>query len=70
MGEEGRVVLRVLVSADGRAEQVELAKSSGYDRLDQAAIKAVRNWRFKPGTKNGEPQSMWFNQPINFQLNQ
>ena len=70
MGEEGQVMLRVLVSADGRAEQVDVLRSSGFDRLDESAKRAVRKWRFRPGTKNGEPQSMWFKQPINFSLNQ
>src|SRR5204863_4492509 len=40
--EEGRVMLRVRVGADGRAESVEIAASSGFDRLDRAAQDAVR----------------------------
>ncbi|ARU04895.1 hypothetical protein CCO03_09560 [Comamonas serinivorans] len=68
MGEEGTTLLRVLVSADGRAEQVEVKRSSGYDRLDQSALRAVRKWRFRPGTRNGEPYSAWFDLPIVFNL--
>ena len=44
MGEEGVTLVRVLVKADGRAGEVELKRSSGYDRLDQAALRAVP-WR-------------------------
>jgi protein TonB len=68
MGEEGTVVLRVLVSADGRAEQVEIKRSSGYDRLDQSALRAVRKWRFNPATKEGQPIAAWYDQPLNFKL--
>jgi protein TonB len=46
LGEEGRVLLRVLVRADGTPAEVTLHQSSGYARLDQAALEAVRKWRF------------------------
>jgi protein TonB len=69
MGEEGVTLVRVLVKADGRAGEVELKRSSGYDRLDQAALRAVRKWRFVPATKHGEPVDAWLDQPVNFKLN-
>ena len=69
MGEEGVTVVRVLVTADGRAGEVELKRSSGFDRLDQAALRAVRKWRFVPATKNGEPTDAWLDQPVKFKLN-
>lgn len=47
-GEEGTVVLKVRVSAAGEAKQVELHTSSGYKRLDKAALEAVKNWQFSP----------------------
>lgn len=68
LGEEGQVMLRVLIGADGSAQQVELRRSSGYDRLDQAALDTVRRWRFVPGKRNGVAEAMWFNVPINFVL--
>ncbi|QTW17399.1 energy transducer TonB [Comamonas kerstersii] len=68
MGEQGRVMLRVLVNTDGRAEQIELKESSGFDRLDKAAIAAVKKWRFVPGKRNGVPEAMWNIVPINFVL--
>lgn len=46
LGEEGRVVLRVLVHADGTPADVTVHKSSGHARLDEAALEAVRQWRF------------------------
>lgn len=49
LGYEGRVVVRVRVSADGAAEEVVLAGSSGHDSLDRAALDAVRGWRFTAG---------------------
>ncbi|WP_174274320.1 energy transducer TonB [Sphingomonas bacterium] len=53
--EEGTVRLRVLISPEGRVEEVAVAKSSGFDRLDDAALDAVRKWRFRPGTQAGTP---------------
>lgn len=68
LGEQGKVVVRVLIGVDGRAQQAEIRSSSGYDRLDQAALATVRSWRYVPGTRNGVPEAMWFNVPINFVL--
>jgi len=68
--ESGRVLLRVRVSAEGRSAQVELDKSSGYDRLDQAAIEAVRRWRFVPAKQGDQAFTAWVIVPINFQLDQ
>lgn len=68
LGEQGRVLVRVLIAVDGSARQAELRQSSGHDRLDQAALDTVRKWRFVPGRRNGVPQDMWFNVPISFVL--
>ena len=46
--ESGTVRLRVVVSAGGRVAEVTVAKTSGFDRLDKAAMEAVRRWRFRP----------------------
>ncbi|MGH8807249.1 MAG: energy transducer TonB, partial [Noviherbaspirillum sp.] len=48
--EQGTVVLRVLVKADGTAGAVELKKSSGYPLLDESARRTVPRWRFNPAT--------------------
>ncbi len=67
-GEQGRVILRVFVNAQGGAERVEIRKSSGFDRLDEAARATVRRWRFVPARQGGEPVSAWVNVPISFSL--
>lgn len=68
LGEQGKVVLRVYIEADGTASQANVLTSSGYDRLDQTAQQTVLRWRYVPGKRNGEPQAMWFNVPIQFVL--
>lgn len=52
--EEGTVRLKVLISADGSVEDISVARSSGFDRLDRAALDAVRRWRFRAGTQAGK----------------
>jgi protein TonB len=67
-GEEGRVLMKVLVSADGAAEDVQIEKSSGSDRLDNAAVAAVKKWRFIPAKKNNQPLSASVLVPMKFSL--
>jgi periplasmic protein TonB len=67
-GEQGRVVLRVLVSPAGRADEVEIRTSSGYPRLDESARDTVRRWRFVPAKRGDEPVSAWVLIPISFRL--
>jgi protein TonB len=68
MGEQGKVVVHVLIGADGSAQKAEIRQSSGFDRLDQAALATVQKWRYVPGKRNGVAEAMWFNVPINFVL--
>src|SRR5882757_7610846 len=70
MKESGTVLLRVRVSPEGRSAQVDLNKSSGYDRLDQSAVEAVRKWRFVPAKQGEQAVAAWVIVPINFQLDQ
>lgn len=51
--EEGVVRLSVLVGSDGRVADVDVASSSGSDRLDKAALAAVRRWRWSPLKRGG-----------------
>jgi protein TonB len=67
-GEEGRVLLRVLVDPQGQPAQVLLAESSGFARLDDAAASATRRSRFRPYTENGTAQTVWVMVPIVFTL--
>ena len=68
MGEQGKVVVRVLIDADGTAQKAEIKHSSGFDRLDQAALNTVLRWRYVPGKRAGVAEAMWFNVPISFVL--
>lgn len=67
-GEEGVVILRVRVSASGRAHQIEVAESSGYARLDRAAETAVSRWRFEPARAGDSAIDSWVRVPIAFRL--
>ncbi|MES2401547.1 MAG: TonB family protein [Pseudomonadota bacterium] len=68
LNEQGKSIIRVLIGIDGSPQKAEIAKSSGYDRLDQAALTTVMRWRYVPGKRNGVPEEMWFNVPINWVL--
>lgn len=68
LGEQGKVIVRVLISVDGVAKTAELRQSSGFERLDQAALNTVLKWRYVPGKRAGVAEDMWFNVPINFVL--
>lgn len=68
MGEQGTVLVRVFISAEGRAEKADIRTSSGYARLDEAALETVQRWRYIPGQRAGQPEAMWFNIPIRFVL--
>ena len=68
LGEEGRVILRVLVGAAGAAEEVQIRASSGYPRLDEAARQTVRQWKFQPARRGSEAVPAWVLVPIRFSL--
>ena len=67
-GEAGKVLLRVHVSSDGKPQQIDLQRSSGYSRLDDAAIAAVRQWRFIPAKRGDESLTEWVLVPLVFKL--
>jgi len=68
LGEQGKVVVRVLIGADGIPQKAEIRTSSTFDRLDQAALATVMKWRYVPGKRGGVAEAMWFNVPISFVL--
>lgn len=68
MGEQGRVVLRVHVGADGAAGEVLLHASSGFSRLDESALATVRRWKFVPARRGAEAVAAWVLVPIVFTL--
>lgn len=68
LGEEGTVTLRILVNDKGQVDQVEIRKSSGFPRLDEAARKWAQRIVFKPYMENGRPIPVYANLPISFNL--
>ena len=68
MGEEGKVILRVVVSPQGNAESVDVKTSSGSTSLDEAAQKSVRNWRFIPAKRGDTAIQSAVLVPIIFKL--
>jgi protein TonB len=68
MNEQGKVVLRVELGEDGRIIHAEVKTSSGYRRLDEAALNAVKTWRCKPPVRNGATVRAVALQPFNFYL--
>ena len=67
-GEQGKVILRVLVNAGGSADEVQVRTSSGFPRLDEAARDTVRRWRFVSARRGAEPVAAWVLIPITFRL--
>jgi protein TonB len=68
MGIQGRVVLNVEVLAEGMSGQMNVHQSSGHKELDRAALESVKNWRFVPASRAGQPFTKWFRVPIQFSL--
>lgn len=71
LGQEGTVILLVLVDEGGNAAEVEVARSSGHRLLDGSAVATVkRKWKFRPGTLNGEPVATRVRVPIRFRISE
>lgn len=69
LGEEGSVTLALLVGPDGKVAEIKMEKSSGFPRLDEAALKQVpRAWRFLPGSVDGKPEAMWYSIIVTWKL--
>ena len=67
-GNEGVVRLKLLVDEGGRARDVQVAKSSGYPRLDDAAVRTIRRWQFAPATRDSTPVAKWTELSVVFRL--
>lgn len=68
-GEQGTVTIRVLVGADGAVVRAEIARSSGFRELDDAALRTVRRrWRFVAARRDGRAVPSWVLVPIRFSL--
>lgn len=66
LGETGTVVLQLLVGIDGKVTDAKIESSSGFDRLDKAALAALSRCKFTPGTAGGQPIAAWANLKYTF----
>ena len=67
-GYQGRLILRFLVSREGKVTQIKVVQSSGYSILDRTAVKTVKGWRFIPAYKGKEAVPFWVEVPVVFNL--
>jgi protein TonB len=67
-GEQGRGVFRVLVDENGKPQDVQVMTSTGFPRLDTAALEAIRKWAFSPAMQNGQKVKSWTRVQVAFQL--
>ncbi|HKC07317.1 MAG TPA: energy transducer TonB [Methylomirabilota bacterium] len=70
LGIQGTTMLRVHVLADGRIGDLLVERSAGHPDLDQAAMEAVRRWRFEPARRGHDAVAMWVLLPVEFRLTQ
>jgi protein TonB len=68
LNEEGRVIATITIGTDGRMKELAIQQSSGFERLDGAAECVVRNLKFNPGTRDGQPIEAQATLPISFKL--
>ena len=66
--QQGVVTLLVDVSSEGNVLKVSVQQSSGYRRLDEAALRVAKNWKFKPGAAGGQPIRSQVEVPVRFKL--
>lgn len=69
-GEEGTVLVKVSVDADGNPTSTEVARSSRSRDLDRAAVEAVKTWKFEPAVKDGKKVASTAQVPVEFKLDQ
>ena len=67
-GDEGTVTLLLAVQTDGSISDIRIARSSGYQRLDAAAVRSLRQAKFQPATCHGKPIAVRIHQSITFKI--
>ena len=67
-GEQGTGMFRVLVDEKGHPKDVQVLKTSGFPRLDEAAMTAIRKWAFSPAVQNSQPVQSWTRVQVTFNL--
>lgn len=68
LGEQGKVLIRILVDTQGKVAKADVYQSSGYERLDRAALRAVERAELNPYMEGGKPTQAWAIYPIEFKL--
>jgi periplasmic protein TonB len=69
LAEEGALLLNILVGPDGHVRDAKVSHSSGFERLDQAALsEAKQHWRLRPATRNGAAFEQWLTLRVVFRL--
>jgi periplasmic protein TonB len=69
LAEEGALVLNILVGPDGHVRDAKVSRSSGFERLDQAAVsEAKQHWRLQPAARNGVAFEQWLTLRVVFRL--
>lgn len=68
LAEQGKVLLEVFILANGKVGEIKIKQSSGFKRLDDAAMQAVRQWQYQPAKRGNQPIDFWYVQPIAFSL--
>jgi periplasmic protein TonB len=66
-GRQGSVILQVVVTPDGEASDIHVLRSPGFG-LDEKAVEAVQQWRFRPGEKSGKPVRVVVTIEVGFHL--
>ena len=66
--QQGEVVLRARIGKSGSVLSLKVKDSSGYDALDQSALRTVRKWRFEPARWNGIPVELTIDVPVRFRI--
>ena len=67
-GLEGHVVVRVLIGTNGKADKMEVVESEPEGVFDEAALKSLKYWQFRPGILGGELVATWVKIPLSFKL--
>ena len=67
-GDEGTVTLLLAVQTDGSISDIRIARSSGYQRLDAAAVRSLRQAKFQPATCHGKPIAVRIHQSFTFKI--
>ena len=69
LGEAGTVVMLLTVNEEGKVTDAKIDQSSGFERLDEAAVKeALRAWKLLPGTVGGKPVTMQYRFRVTFKI--